>query len=136
MNGLNALARMLGIKPDHAEDALHSERAARAVLTRRQALALAAAAPVAAVLPAAARAPLMLSLDPGGVGCVAAWSWATYVEHERAYWAGVNAQASRDMKLHLIAMVRERDRLQSTTRTPVQLSTPYPPQENQDKDSA
>lgn len=32
---LAALARMLGIKPGQAEDALHSERAARAVLSRR-----------------------------------------------------------------------------------------------------
>lgn len=35
MTPLAALARMLGIKPELAEDALHSERAARAVLTRR-----------------------------------------------------------------------------------------------------
>lgn len=32
---LVALARMLGIKPHQAEDALHSEHAARAVLSRR-----------------------------------------------------------------------------------------------------
>lgn len=32
---LHALARLLGIKPHQAEGALHSERAARAVLSRR-----------------------------------------------------------------------------------------------------
>lgn len=35
MTAFDTFARLLGIKPDHAEDALHSERAARAVLTRR-----------------------------------------------------------------------------------------------------
>jgi hypothetical protein len=78
---LSALARLLGIKPDHAEDALHSERAARAVL------------------------------------------------------AQVCRQQAIDIKRALVSMVRERDRLQQTTRPRVQLSTLYPPQENQDKDS-
>lgn len=40
---LTKLAGMLGVRPELAEDALHSERAARAVLTRRNLLAAGAA---------------------------------------------------------------------------------------------
>ena len=49
MSALDALARLLGVRPDLAEDVLHSERAARAVLTRRSLFAAAGAmAPSAA----------------------------------------------------------------------------------------
>lgn len=40
MNALTTLANMLGIAPRLAEDALHSESAARAVLTRRNLFAV------------------------------------------------------------------------------------------------
>lgn len=43
MSALAKLARMLGIDEHQAEDALHSERAARAVLTRRNLFAASAA---------------------------------------------------------------------------------------------
>jgi hypothetical protein len=43
VNPLETIARMLGVAPRHAEDALHSERAARAVLTRRNLFAAGAA---------------------------------------------------------------------------------------------
>jgi hypothetical protein len=42
-DGLRRLASMLGVKTDHAEDALHSERAAQAVLSRRNLFAAAGA---------------------------------------------------------------------------------------------
>lgn len=43
MTALATLAKLLGVRQDLAEDALHSERAARAVLTRRSLLAAAGA---------------------------------------------------------------------------------------------
>jgi hypothetical protein len=100
-------------------------------LTRRQALALAATAPVAAVLPAVAPASLTAT-----VTCVPSVTWEAYLASERAYWAAVNAQAARNLNRALASMCRVRDRLQQTTRPPVQLSIPYPPQEIQDNGSA
>jgi hypothetical protein len=63
MNGLGVLARILGIKPDLAEDALHSERAARAVLTRRNLFAAGGALAAGSVFSfgAPARVPLTLT---------------------------------------------------------------------------
>lgn len=43
MSALATLARLLGVRPELAEDALHSERAARAALTRRNLIAAAGA---------------------------------------------------------------------------------------------
>lgn len=43
MSALRALANMLGVAPRLAEDALHSERAAKAVLSRRNLFAAAGA---------------------------------------------------------------------------------------------
>jgi hypothetical protein len=43
MTALSTLARMLGVRRDLAEDALHSERAAKAVLSRRSLFAAAGA---------------------------------------------------------------------------------------------
>ena len=43
MTALSTLARMLGVSPRLAEDALHSERAAKAVLSRRSLFAAGAA---------------------------------------------------------------------------------------------
>jgi hypothetical protein len=43
LKALQVLARMLGVPQHQAEDALHSERAARAVLSRRNLLAAGAA---------------------------------------------------------------------------------------------
>lgn len=49
MSALKTLARMLGVAPRLAEDALHSERAAQAVLSRRNLFAAAGAMAAGAV---------------------------------------------------------------------------------------
>lgn len=50
MSALTTLAKMLGVAPRLAEDALHSESAARAVLSRRNLFAAGAALAVGSVL--------------------------------------------------------------------------------------
>lgn len=50
MKALDSFARMLGLQPRDAEDALHSERAARFVLTRRGFLGASALVGAAALL--------------------------------------------------------------------------------------
>jgi hypothetical protein len=108
---LSALARMLGIKTDLAEDALHSERAARAVLTRRNLFAAGGAL--------AAGSVFSFGVPPLG------WeAWYAYIDANRAYWDQVFRLQTIDIKRALVSMIRERDHLQQTTRPPVQLSTP------------
>lgn len=57
---LTTLARMLGIKPHQAEDALHSERAARSVLSRRNLFAASGALALGSAF-SFIRAPIELS---------------------------------------------------------------------------
>lgn len=99
---LNALARLLGIKPDHAEDALHSERAARAVLTRRNLFAAGGALAAGSVFsfgrPIATIHPFMLALaDAVADTNVNAWkqlAWINQVPFHIA--AGEPEEAFRD----------------------------------------
>lgn len=49
MSALQTLGRMLGVRSDLAEDAMHSERAAKAVLSRRNLFAAAGAMAAGAV---------------------------------------------------------------------------------------
>ena len=59
MTALATLARMLGVRRDLAEDALHSERAAKAVLSRRNLFAAGAAMATGSVFSFAAPARLI-----------------------------------------------------------------------------
>lgn len=75
MKGLATLARMLGVPSRLAEDALHSEGAARAVLSRRNLFAAGAAMAAGSLL---VGGPLPLRVFHDGCTWYAAHSWADY----------------------------------------------------------
>jgi hypothetical protein len=75
MQSLARLAKMLGVPTRLAEDALHSERAARAVLSRRNLFAAGAAMAAGSLL---VGGPLPLYLFHSGDDWIAAHSWADY----------------------------------------------------------
>lgn len=75
MNALTTLAKMLGIPSHQAEDALHSESAARAVLSRRNLFAAGAAMAAGSLL---VGGPLPLRVFHDGNTWYAAHSWADY----------------------------------------------------------
>lgn len=85
MSALTTLARMLGVAPRLAEDALHSESAARAVLSRRNLFAAGAALAAGSVL---VGGPLPLRVFTGGCEW---WVAPTYAiplgHHTLAEWA-------------------------------------------------
>lgn len=74
---LSLLAKILGVPTRLAEDALHSESAARAVLTRRCLFAAGSALAVGSVL---VGGPLPLRVFHDGCTWYAAHSWADYRE--------------------------------------------------------
>lgn len=88
---LLALARLLGVKRHQAEDALHSERAARAVLSRRELFAASGALaagtafsfsqPARVVLPKSLWATLDLAAQIN-VNLVYRLAWATLLPFE------------------------------------------------------
>lgn len=82
MSALNALAKMLGVPARLAEDALHSERAARAVLSRRNLFAAAGALAAGSVL---VGGPLPLRVFHDGYTWYAAHSWADYTDMLREH---------------------------------------------------
>jgi hypothetical protein len=75
VKALTVLANMLGVPSRLAEDALHSESAARAVLSRRNLFAAGAALAAGSVL---VGGPLPLHLFYSGDDWIAAHSWADY----------------------------------------------------------
>lgn len=75
MSALLQLATMLGVAPRLAEDALHSESAARAVLSRRNLFVAGAALAVGSSLTGG---PLPLQVFHDGCTWYAAHSWADY----------------------------------------------------------
>lgn len=77
MSALLQLAKMLGVAPRLAEEALHSESAARAVLSRRNLFAASAALAVGSSL---IGGPLPLRVFYDDITWYAAHSWADYRE--------------------------------------------------------
>lgn len=77
MQALKTLAKMLGVPARLAEDALHSESAARAVLSRRNLFAAGAAMAAGSLL---VGGPLPLRVFHDGCTWYAAHSWADYGE--------------------------------------------------------
>jgi hypothetical protein len=77
MKALQTLAKMLGVPSHQAEDALHSESAARAVLSRRNLFAAGAAMAAGSLL---VGGPLPLRVFHDDVTWYAAHSWADYAE--------------------------------------------------------
>jgi hypothetical protein len=75
VKGLATLAKMLGVPARLAEDALHSESAARAVLSRRNLFAASSALAVGSLL---VGGPLPLRVFHDGCTWYAANSWADY----------------------------------------------------------
>ncbi len=63
---IQALAKLLGLTPEHAEASMHSESAARAVLTRRNLFAAGAALATGSVFSFGAT-------DPDGVYLITSW---------------------------------------------------------------
>lgn len=75
MSALATLAKMLGVATHQTEDALHSESAARAVLSRRNLFAAGAALAAGSLL---VGGPLPLRVFHDGCTWYAAHSWADY----------------------------------------------------------
>ncbi len=82
MSALLSFAKLLGVAPRLAEDALRSESAARAVLSRRNLFAAGAAMAAGSLL---VGGPLSLKVFHDGYTWFAAHSWADYTDMQREH---------------------------------------------------
>lgn len=109
MKALATLAKMLGVPAHQAEDALHSERAARAVLTRRSLFAAAGALAAGSVL---VGGPLPLYVFTDETDWYVAHNLADAYDR-REGWTGITRQDGGELEQvpdrHFISIYIEND---------------------------